>query len=398
MRGKKNPTKSSGWSNLFLMALNAIQLAVIVTILTMWRHSNSAGFSCPGNKAVGSVLPPLDLATVAPVVQSLVSSSTELVHLPTARAIASTSTSPITAECTGGVATTLFLHSPKWFQRRYLVMVQNMRANIPSSWCVQVFHTGEGQSKNGVDINKGLKRMIDRGEVKMTLIPEDLFAKKRKKKMLMTDPWMWENMLAERVMVFGGNQVRCGNAEVDIETNFGQYDYIGTPWHDVKGRGGDGGISLRSRAAMLAAIQFREDSNTGYNGQEREDVFFVRTLVEMEKVGQVIKFPGTATPRVPIIAPKQATEVFGGIRHFMKHFNETVDDRNTETIGPPFVASGTLPSMPYDMRDAFMTICPEIKMIFPSLHEPACFGAHPDAEGCRKSICALRVPRRKGGC
>ena len=45
-----------------------------------------------------------------------------------------------------------------------------------------------------------------------------------------------------------------------------------------------------------------------------------------------------------------------------------------------------------------MTICPEIKMIFPSLHDPSCFGAKPNGEKCKKSICALRDPPRKGGC
>lgn len=37
-----------------------------------------------------------------------------------------------------GVAATMMLHSPKWFQRRYTVMVFNILNNLPPNWVVQV--------------------------------------------------------------------------------------------------------------------------------------------------------------------------------------------------------------------------------------------------------------------
>ena len=37
-----------------------------------------------------------------------------------------------------GVAATMMLHSPKWFQRRYTVMVFNIINNLPPNWVVQV--------------------------------------------------------------------------------------------------------------------------------------------------------------------------------------------------------------------------------------------------------------------
>jgi len=38
-----------------------------------------------------------------------------------------------------GVATTLFLNTPKWFQRRYTNMITNVFINIPPNWAIQIF-------------------------------------------------------------------------------------------------------------------------------------------------------------------------------------------------------------------------------------------------------------------
>jgi hypothetical protein len=37
-----------------------------------------------------------------------------------------------------GVAMTMMLHSPKWFQKRYTVMVANILNNLPPRWAIQV--------------------------------------------------------------------------------------------------------------------------------------------------------------------------------------------------------------------------------------------------------------------
>ena len=106
-----------------------------------------------------------------------------------------------------GVAVTLFLHSPTWFQRRYTMMIYNILFNLPEGWVIQIFGTGLGQSSAGLAINRGLQRLVDRGVVRLTIIPPEVFNKRRKLVYLMTDPWLWSNMLADKVLVFGGNQV-----------------------------------------------------------------------------------------------------------------------------------------------------------------------------------------------
>jgi hypothetical protein len=64
----------------------------------------------------------------------------------------------------------------------------------------------------------------------------------------------------------------------------------------------------------------------------------------------------------------------------------------------PFVVSGTQASLNWTSRDALLAVCPELKVIFPSLHEPSCFGAHPDGDKCKATICALQDKLPLSGC
>jgi len=75
-------------------------------------------------------------------------------------------------------------------------------------------------------------------------------------------------------------------------------------------------------------------------------------------------------------------------------------DAFSEENGPLMVIAGTLPNIDHDVRNLVLEMCPEIKRIFPSLHNPNCFGAHPNGTGCAEHICALQDPliRGKVGC
>ena len=155
-------------------------------------------------------------------------------------------------------------------------------------------------------------------------------------------------------------------------TFFNMLDYVGSPWRMLWGRGGEGDFSYRNRTAMLHAIQYKP-----HDGSTRDDLYFVQTLLEMNsKLGTSYR-----------IATKEQTEHFGGTSNF------------TEESGPPIVASGTLSQLEHGVRETVLALCPELKLIFPVLHNPSCFVATPNGEECAKYVCALRDPNdRKGGC
>lgn len=285
----------------------------------------------------------------------------------------------------GGVAATLLLHAPTWFQRRYTMMIQNVVNNIPDDWVVQIFYTPSGQSQRGLDINPGIQRFVNSGKVVLTAIPDKVLQTKKKRYEMMFEPWVWSSMLADKVLIFGGNSVICSNSRYSVG-DFTRFDYLGSPWDFKKGVGGDGGISIRSRRAMLAAIDFAlqgvalDKRDSAFRSWGQEDQFYVRTLVEMNE-----QATRRGDPQPWVLAERNDTLRFSAI-------GSAVND-------DVLAVSGTLPAVPYDTRQAFLNVCPEIKMFYPSLHDPHCFGAEPDGEQCAKTICALKSKKeRKGGC
>lgn len=158
----------------------------------------------------------------------------------------------------------------------------------------------------------------------------------------------------------------CANSKSRLE-DFLENDYVGVPWSKYGGAGGDGSShSLRKRSDMIRILE-------KYSPEPEMDSvdyhYFPKHLVE----------EGTSK-----MANVTTTILFGGM----------TDDPDTA----PFVVSGTHANLDYKRRESLLHICPELNIIFPSLHEPSCFGANPDGEKCKASICALQEPRRKGGC
>jgi hypothetical protein len=56
-------------------------------------------------------------------------------------------------------------------------------------------------------------------------------------------------------------------------------------------------------------------------------------------------------------------------------------------VGAPLGAFGVLAGLNDSARQRYLDYCPEMKMMFPSLHNPACFGAEPDPIGCFRYLC-----------
>jgi len=281
-----------------------------------------------------------------------------------------------------GVAVTLMINSPKWFQRRYSTMLSNVLINTPNDWAVQVFYSDSGQSQIGLDINPGIAKLNATHErLIFTKLPAEMTRSKGMKRRLLylTDEWFWRNVLAERVLLFSGNGAMCSNANLSLLDGsaqsrlFDHVDYVGSPWRNFWGAGGDGSLSYRNRTAMLDAIRYHPNDKLETDGS-----YFIKTLRDLnQKLGR----------DVYRIATKEQTQLFAGLDNF------------DEESGPPMVISGTAPNLGYEPRELLLAMCPEIKVIFPALHDPNCFGAKPDGEKCAATICALKDKKdRIGGC
>ena len=137
-----------------------------------------------------------------------------------------------------GIALLLMTDQPKWFQRRYALLVQNLLSNLPTNWIVQIFHPDSKQYHAGIALNPGFKRLIDNNHPRlhMTKLPLKLVKARKRPIHLMLHPFIWENTLAEKVLYLDGNHVLCANSPFNIQ-NFVEYDYIiGAPgWGMFKG-------------------------------------------------------------------------------------------------------------------------------------------------------------------
>ena len=302
-------------TTLVLFPLVIVQ-SVIISFLLIHKHPEVLHLT-PQQKDIDFYITSPDLETSAESI-----TLDEVRHETKATTIA-TNTNPTNAtnveRTYEGVAATLMINSPKWFQRRYTVMISNILHNTPKDWAVQIFYVSTGQSQFGIDINKGLQRLIKTYEERiiMTEIPKEIYEPKgmRRKLLYWTDPWLWEQMVADSVLVFSGNGALCGNSKISLvdgsamEQLLDSVDYVGSPWGQLWGVGGDGAISFRRRNAMLEAIR-----HTKHDGNTQEDRYFIDTLLKMnnERGEDVYR-----------IASKEQTEIFGGTKNY------------TEESGPP---------------------------------------------------------------
>lgn len=260
-----------------------------------------------------------------------------------------------------GVALTVMLRAPKWFHRRYTLMLHNVLSNIPPTWAVQVISNEDWLKKDVLPLHPGLEQ-IRRSNQRVIWTPLPKAMTKSKPKEIMKSTWLWESVIAENVLVFSGNGALCANSQVKIEDFFG-FDYVGAPWGRMWGKAGDGSThSFRHRSAMLKILKQHTPND------ELDYQYFIHSMLKDENSYK--------------IADRNTTMAFGGVRG----------------EAAPLLLSGIQANLNWTTRETLLQVCPELKMIFPSMHEPTCFGAHPDGEKCKQSICALKDPLPGHGC
>ena len=181
----------------------------------------------------------------------------------------------------------------------------------------------------------------------------------------------------QHVLVFTGNGAICSNSQTTIHDIINlSFDYIAMPYSCNDGIGGDGRThSLRDRNAMLDAIRYgkRIGKGYGYDGNERDDLYFVRTLLDMNAEREHEQSASNnKISNFYHIATKEQTDQFGGISRSIEEMtaDEWPTDKKVkeeaEKAGPPLIVSGTLPKLGNAARELMLDLCPELKVIFPS--------------------------------
>ena len=285
-----------------------------------------------------------------------------------------------------GVFATVIFRAPKWMHLRYTLMIHNALVNLPDDdWVIQLFLNRPWVDKELLPWHPGLQRLFQHPRIIVTDLPTNLTTAGVKPKHIMASPWLYRSLVADSVLFFSANGAFCGNHPNPTalwEEMRDSVDYCGAPWR--QGRGGDGGShSFRNRTAVLEALEYARRNDWKLTGGGTEYGYLIKIIAKMnQQEGRNFRL---ATP--------EQTNALGGVYNL-----SLADDDSNKLNRLPLVVSGTQARLQWSERDSLLKHCPEIKMIFPSLHEPACFGAHPDGPKCRATICALQEDLPSHGC
>ena len=127
------------------------------------------------------------------------------------------STAPKETKSPKGVAAAIFFSAPAWFHRRYPVLLQNVLANIPRDWVIQLFVHPHFWKTQVLPVHPGLARLLEQYDDRIVLVelPADLQHVPQPNQRIPLNPWFWKTLLADRVLLFSGNGMLCthGNTQ-----------------------------------------------------------------------------------------------------------------------------------------------------------------------------------------
>jgi len=181
------------------------------------------------------------------------------------------------------------------------------------------------------------------------------------KRQMLYSPALWDrlNELADKVFFTDMSAALCSNPTTPIVSFARDYDWIGSafffaeeessPFH----RGGNGAVSIRSPKHLKPILQnstAEELANAG-----NDDMWYVERLGRWEKSN--ITLFDVAPPKLPSWETQRRFGV------------EVVPSPPDVT---PTAIYHLMIIMPFADRERMISICPEAKRLYPSLHEPTC--------------------------
>lgn len=142
-------------------------------------------------------------------------------------------------------------------------IIENHKRYLPDGWEITFF----GSKQNEEIIER------DFPEIRFIRLPQDLTNNftADKYNRLITTKGFWLNVPYEKVLVFQHDSMllRC------CVDDFIEWDYIGAPWSHINIRGGNGGLSLRTKQKMIDIID-KITYDPAKDGNE--DLYFCRYM------------------------------------------------------------------------------------------------------------------------
>lgn len=170
----------------------------------------------------------------------------------------------------------------------FVPVVNAFLINLSPSWRIQIFHT---QAMRDEILSSHLASFISSGKIVLTLLTASPTSKNAFSAMI-TSTRFWDQVIGEKVLIFQLDSILCSRSRWKVD-DFLEWDYIGAPWghYHTTGpgflppKGGNGGLSLRSKSWCVKTIQLHP-----WDGLP-EDVYFSRYI---DKLGGRVADRSTA--------------------------------------------------------------------------------------------------------
>ncbi|KAK1826952.1 hypothetical protein QBC39DRAFT_421801 [Podospora conica] len=145
---------------------------------------------------------------------------------------------------------------------------------VPPDWTFRFM--GSPTSVAHLNSSVAIRAHVATGKLQLTHIPANMTTNSQEEiSRFLTNLWLWESVLApaEHVLVFQTDSILCANSRRTLN-DFLDYDYVGAPWAADARFGGNGGLSLRRRSAVVDVLRHQ----LRRNGSEPEDVWITDRL------------------------------------------------------------------------------------------------------------------------
>lgn len=145
---------------------------------------------------------------------------------------------------------------------------------VPPDWTFRFM--GSPASVAHLNSSVAVRAHVAAGKLALAYIPSNMTTGSQEEiSRFLTDLWLWETVLApaEHVLVFQTDSILCANSRRTLN-DFLDYDYVGAPWAADSRFGGNGGLSLRRRSAVVDVLRHQ----LRRNGSEPEDVWITDRL------------------------------------------------------------------------------------------------------------------------
>ncbi|TVY92786.1 hypothetical protein LAWI1_G001052 [Lachnellula willkommii] len=155
------------------------------------------------------------------------------------------------------------------FRTNLIPLILHFGSVLGDAWPILIFTSIESVSQ--FSASSALDRYLQTGIVQVRVLPQDLMLTDADAfNRFLTQRWLWEDVSpAEHVLLFQSDSMLCANAARSVNDYF-EYDFVGAPIAAGRGRGYNGGLSLRKRSSTLRVLEEWDYEETKKEGDKNE--------------------------------------------------------------------------------------------------------------------------------